>query len=107
MIDATTLLTALSVITLINFVRHITALRSLIFIMREAHPLLYQKVDGHGFFRSQGNMTKQVRLFHYLKEKEYQNHHEDVFIQKCTKVRETFVLTVGLAFVTVFLACTI
>ena len=71
--------------------------------MREAHPLLYQQVDGRGFFSTHGNMTKQVRLYHYLKDKEYLHHHEDVFINKCSKVRELFVLSAGLTFVTLLL----
>lgn len=103
MISAGTLLTALTLVTIINLVRYFTALRSLIFIMREAHPLLYQQVDGRGFFSTHGNMTKQVRLYHYLKEKEYLHHHEDVFIHKCSKVRELFVLSAGLTFVTLLL----
>ncbi|WP_105902835.1 universal stress protein UspB [Vibrio gangliei] len=104
MISADTLLTALSLVTLINFVRYITALRSLIFIMREAHPLLYQQVDGRGFFSTHSNFPKQVRLYHYLKDKEYLHHHEDVFINKCSKVRELFVLTSGLALLTLVMA---
>lgn len=104
MISADTLLTALTVVTFINLVRYITALRSLIFIMREAHPLLYQQVDGRGFFSTHGNMTKQVRLYHYLKDKEYLHHHEDVFINKCSKVRELFVLTSGLTILTLVMA---
>ncbi|WP_417880409.1 universal stress protein UspB [Vibrio sp.] len=104
MISADILLTALSIVTLINLVRYITALRSLIFIMREAHPLLYQQVDGRGFFSTHGNMTKQVRLYHYLKGKEYLHHHEEVFINKCSKVRELFVLTSGLAGFTLLMA---
>ncbi|OEF30021.1 universal stress protein UspB [Vibrio rumoiensis] len=104
MISADTLLTALTFVTVINLVRYFTALRSLIFIMREAHPLLYQQVDGRGFFRTHGNVAKQVRLYHYLKDKEYLHHHEDVFINKCSKVRELFVLSSGLTFVTLLLA---
>ena len=100
MISADTLLVALTIVTLINLVRYITALRALIFIMREAHPLLYQQVDGRGFFSTHGNVTKQVRLYHYLKDKEYLHHHEDVFISKCSKVRELFMLTMGLALLT-------
>ncbi|MFV0574606.1 MAG: universal stress protein UspB [Vibrio sp.] len=104
MISAETLLTALAIVTFINFARYITALRSLIFIMREAHPLLYQQVDGRGFFSTHSNFPKQVRLYHYLKSKEYLHHHEEVFIHKCDKVRDLFVLTSGLALLTLFMA---
>ena len=47
MITVDTILFALMLVTIINMVRYLTALRSLIYIMREAHPLLYQQVDGN------------------------------------------------------------
>lgn len=50
MISGDTILFALMVVTGVNMIRYLTALRSLIYIMREAHPLLYQQVDGNGFF---------------------------------------------------------
>lgn len=49
MISGDTILFALMVVTGVNMIRYLTALRSLIYIMREAHPLLYQQVDGNGF----------------------------------------------------------
>ncbi len=49
MISGNTILFALMLVTAINVARYVTALRSLIYIMREAHPLLYQQVDGRGF----------------------------------------------------------
>ncbi|WED21890.1 universal stress protein UspB [Vibrio sp. JC009] len=102
MISGDTVLLALMIVVSLNLARYLTALRSLIFIMREAHPLLYQQVDGGGFFTAHGNVTKQVRLFHYIKDREYLHHHDPVFIKKCTKVRELFVLFVSLLGVTVF-----
>jgi len=84
----------------INLARYLSALRSLIHVMREAHPLLYQQVDGGGFFTTHGNVTKQVRLFHYLKDREYVNHHDPIFLKKCTKVRELFILFIALIGVT-------
>ncbi len=54
--------------------------------MREAHPLLYQQVDGNGFFTTHGNVTKQVRLFHYIKSKEYHHHYDEIFTGKCERV---------------------
>ncbi len=82
MINGDIILFALMVVTGVNLARYLTALRSLIYIMREAHPLLYQQVDGNGFFTTHGNVTKQVRLYHYLKSKEYHHHHDEVFTGK-------------------------
>jgi universal stress protein B len=96
MISGDTILLALMFVTLVNIVRYVTALRSLIYIMREAHPLLYQQVDGPGFFTTHGNMNKQVRLFHYIRSREYLNHHDPLFVEKCERVREIFSLTVAL-----------
>lgn len=51
MINGDTILFALLIVTLINLARYFSALRSLLYIMRDAHPLLYQQVDGRGFSR--------------------------------------------------------
>ena len=104
MIVEDTILFALMVVTGINLVRYFTALRSLIYIMREAHPLLYQQVDGNGFFRTHGNVAKQFRLFHYLRSKEYHHHHDEVFTAKCERVRNLFILSSGLLVVTIIAA---
>ncbi|MGF1698259.1 universal stress protein UspB [Vibrio kyushuensis] len=104
MISGDTILLALLLVTCINMARYLTALRSLIYIMREAHPLLYQQVDGGGFFTTHGNMTKQVRLYSYLKTKEYHHHHDPVFTGKCDRVRELFILSSGLLSVTLLIA---
>jgi universal stress protein B len=50
MISGDTILFALLIVTVVNVARYFTTLRSLIYIMREAHPLLYQQVDGPGFW---------------------------------------------------------
>ncbi|ASU23461.1 universal stress protein UspB [Vibrio anguillarum] len=105
MITGDTILFALMLVTGVNLVRYLTALRSLIYIMREAHPLLYQQVDGGGFFTTHGNVTKQVRLFHYLKSKEYHHHHDTLFTGKCDRVRALFILSMSLLAVTTFAAC--
>ena len=102
MINADTILFALMLVTIVNIARYLTALRSLIYIMREAHPLLYQQVDGNGFFTTHGNVTKQVRLYHYLKTKEYHHHHDEVFTGKCERVPELFILSASLVGVTLF-----
>jgi len=104
MINADTVLFTLMMVTLVNMARYLTALRSLIYIMREAHPLLYQQVDGNGFFTTHGNVAKQVRLFHYLKSKEYHHHHDEVFTGKCERVRELFILSTSLLGVTMLAA---
>ncbi|MDW6002463.1 universal stress protein UspB [Vibrio mangrovi] len=106
MISGDTILLALMAVTLVNVARYLTALRALIYIMREAHPLLYQQVDGPGFFTTHGNMNKQVRLFHYIKSKEYLHHHDPVFTGKCERVRQLFILSsslVGLTMVSAFI----
>jgi universal stress protein B len=102
MISGDTILLALSLVTAVNLARYFTALRSLIYIMRDAHPLLYQQVDGPGFFSVNGNVTKQVRLYHYLKSKEYLHHHDEVFTGKCERVRSLFILSCSLVGVTMF-----
>ncbi len=104
MISGDTILITLMLVTAVNFARYITALRSLIFIMREAHPLLYQQVDGGGFFTTHGNVVKQFRLFHYLKSREYLHHHDSIFTGKCNRVRELFILSVALLGVTLLAA---
>ncbi len=104
MMSGDTILFALMLVVGINLARYLTALRSLIHIMREAHPLLYQQVDGGGFFTTHGNVMKQVRLFHYLKDKEYLHHHDQVFIDKCSKVRQLFILLVTLLIVTLLVS---
>ena len=104
MVYSDTVLFALMMVTLVNMARYFTALRSLIYIMREAHPLLYQQVDGNGFFTTHGNMTKQVRLFHYIKSREYHHHHDEVFTGKCERVRELFILSTSLLGVTLLTA---
>ena len=104
MISGDLIIFALLTVTAVNFVRYVSTLRALIFVMREAHPLLYQQVDGRGFFTTQGNVVKQFRLFHYLRGKEYQQHHDPVFVGKCDKVRELFILSCALLFVTLIAA---
>jgi universal stress protein B len=104
MISADLILFSLMFVTLVNVARYLTTLRSLIYIMREAHPLLYQQVDGPGFFSANGNMAKQFRLYHYLKSREYLHHHNQVFISKCEHVRQLFLLSISLLGVTMLAA---
>lgn len=85
-------LLALFLIMVVNVSRYVSTLRTLLRVMRDCDPLLYQQVDGRGFFSSQGNVSKQVRLFHYIRSQQYQNHHDPLFMTKCVKVRKLFIL---------------
>lgn len=73
-------------VTLVDVARYLTALRSLLYIMRETHPLLCQQVDGPGFFSASGNMMKEVRRYHY----------DDLFVGKCGCIRQLFMLSMSL-----------
>ncbi|MCZ8497572.1 hypothetical protein O9929_00240 [Vibrio lentus] len=54
--------------------------------------LLYQQVDGGGFFTTHGNMTKQVRLFSYIKKQRVSPSSRRSFTSKCDRVRQLFIL---------------
>lgn len=107
MISGDAILFALILVTTINVARYVSTLRTLLSVMREAHPLLYQQVDGRGFFSTHGNVAKQVRLFHYIRSQEYQHHHDLVFIIKCNKVRQLFVISSTLVMTTVIMLFTV
>ncbi|MEJ2764385.1 universal stress protein UspB [Photobacterium sp. MCCC 1A19761] len=101
MISGDALLLALFFVAVVNISRYVSTLKTLLAVMRECDPLLYQQVDGRGFFSSQGNVSKQIRLFHYIRSQQYQNHHDPIFMEKCVKVRKLFIL--ASTFLTVFL----
>ncbi len=107
MISDDLMVLALLTVTVINFMRYITSLRTLIYLMKEAHPLLYQQVEGRNFFSSPANVNKQARLFHYLRHKEYDQHHDQDFVCKCNKVRELFIISCGLLVITLIVALSI
>ncbi|MDO6707448.1 MULTISPECIES: universal stress protein UspB [unclassified Photobacterium] len=92
MISGDAILMALFIVAIINISRYVSTLKTLLVVMRECDPLLYQQVDGRGFFSSQGNMNKQIRLFHYIRSQQYHKHHDEIFMAKCEKVRKLFVL---------------
>ncbi len=80
----------------------------LLVMMRDANPLLYQQVArGNNFFAPQGDISRQKRLYHYIRSQEYLHHHDDAFIAKCNKVRHLFILstTLVLALVLSLLFC--
>ncbi|MGL5759506.1 universal stress protein UspB [Plesiomonas sp.] len=86
----------LLLISVVNIARYISSLKVLLFVMRESDPYLYLQVDGRGFFRTTGVISKQIRLFHYLREQRYLSHHDPLFIEKCAKVRQLFIFTSSL-----------
>lgn len=86
-------LLALFLIIIVNIARYLTALRTLLSIMKEVDPMLYLEVDGAGFFKVDGNFTKHKRLYSYLMNREYMRQYDDRFIEKCRNIRRTFILT--------------
>lgn len=86
-------LLALVLIIVVNIVRYISTLRALLFLMKEVDPMLYLEVGGEQFFKPKGNLAKQKRLYSYLMNREYMREYDDAFIDKCRKIRRTFILT--------------
>ncbi|WP_392339452.1 universal stress protein UspB [Moritella marina] len=84
---------AFSIITLINVARAVSSLRCLLYHMRDVDPLLYQRVNGRVFFNTEGNYTKQMQLFHYIRRDEHLQHFDDYFIYRCSKVKKIFTLS--------------
>ena len=73
-----------------------SSLRALLVELRGCDPLLYQYVDGGGFFTSHGQPSKQMRLVWYIYAQRYRDHHDDEFIRRCERVRRQFILTSAL-----------
>jgi len=84
---------AFFIITSINLARSISSLRCLLYIMREIDPLLYQRVNGRVFFKTEGNYSKQMQLFHYIRRNEHMHHFDNNFIARCEKVKQLFTLS--------------
>jgi len=93
MINTVALFWALSVICVVNMVRYFSSLRALLVVLRGCDPLLYQYVDGGGFFTSHGQPNKQMRLVRYIYTQSYQDHHDEEFIRRCERLRRQFILT--------------
>lgn len=72
------------------------ALRALLVVLRGCDPLLYQYVDGGGFFTSHGQPSKQMRLVGYIYYQRYRDHHDEEFIRRCERLRRQFILTSAL-----------
>ena len=66
MISTVALFWALCVVCIVNMARYFSSLRALLVVLRNCDPLLYQYVDGGGFFTSHGQPNKQVRLVCYI-----------------------------------------
>ncbi|CAM3977999.1 universal stress protein UspB [Serratia silvae] len=96
MISTVALFWALCVVCVINMARYFSSLRALLFVLRGCDPLLYQYVDGGGFFTSHGQPSKQIRLVRYIFTQRYMEHHDPEFIRRCQRVRSQFVLTSSL-----------
>ena len=87
MISTVALFWALCVVCIVNMARYFSSLRALLVVLRNCDPLLYQYVDGGGFFTSHGQPNKQVRLVWYIYAQRYRDHHDDEFIRRCERVR--------------------
>ncbi|SFN41406.1 universal stress protein B [Izhakiella capsodis] len=93
MISPIALFWALCVVCVVNMARYFSSLRALLIVLRGCDPLLYQYVDGGGFFTAHGQPGKQVRLVRYIWLKRYRDHHDDEFMLRCERVRGQFILT--------------
>ncbi len=96
MISTVALFWALCAVCLVNMARYFSSLRALLVVLRGCDPLLYQYVDGAGFFTSHGQPVKQIRLVRYIWRQGYLDHHDDEFIRRCQRVRGQFMLTSAL-----------
>jgi len=94
--DLLTLCWALGLVTLINMARYYSTLRALLLVLRDCDPLLYQYVDGGGFFTAHGQPSKQVRLVRYIFAQRYLEHHDAEFMRRCGRLRAQFMLTSAL-----------
>ncbi|MBG6246289.1 universal stress protein UspB [Candidatus Symbiopectobacterium sp. 'North America'] len=96
MISTFALFWALCIVCVINMARYYSSLRVLLMILRDCDPLLYQYVDGGGFFTSHGQPSKQIRLVRYIYAQRYLEHHDEEFMRRCERVRCQFMLTSAL-----------
>ncbi len=96
MISTVALFWALFLVCVINMARYFSSLRALLVVLRGCDPLLYQYVDGGGFFTAHGQPSKQIRLVWYIYWQRYLDHHDDEFIRRCERVRRQFILTSSL-----------
>ncbi|BET95144.1 universal stress protein UspB [Xenorhabdus taiwanensis] len=93
MFNTTALFWAVFLSCIINIIRYFSSLRVLLSILRESDPLLYQSVDGNGFFKANGQFDKQIRLVRYINSQRYINHHDPEVVLLCERMRKQFILT--------------
>lgn len=96
MISTVALFWALCVVCIVNMARYFSSLRALLVVLRGCYSLLYQYVDGGGFFTSHGQPSKQMRLVGYIYYQRYRDHHDEEFIRRCERLRRQFILTSAL-----------
>lgn len=63
MISTVSLFWALCVVCIVNMARYFSSLRALLVVLRGCDPLLYQYVDGGGFFTTHGQPNKQCAWY--------------------------------------------
>ncbi|AJJ85681.1 universal stress protein UspB [Yersinia pestis] len=92
MISTVALFWALCVVCVVNMARYYSSLRALLVVLRGCDPLLYQYVDGGGFFTSHGQPSKQIRLVGYIFAQRYLDHHDPEFIRRCERLRSLSII---------------
>ncbi|MBD2812661.1 universal stress protein UspB [Xenorhabdus sp. Vera] len=93
MFNTVVLFWAVFLICIVNMLRYFSSLRVLLSILRESDPMLYQSVDGNGFFTTNSQFNKQIRLVRYINSQSYINHHNPDVILLCERLRKQFILT--------------
>lgn len=76
--------------------QYYSLLQTLLVVLRGCDSLLYQHVDGSGFFYAHEQPSTQLRLVCYIFAQRYLNHHDPEFIRRCECVRGQFTLTSAL-----------
>ncbi|OTA20592.1 universal stress protein UspB [Xenorhabdus beddingii] len=92
MFNVITLFWAVCLICMINMARYFSSLRALLSILRQSDPMLYQSVDGNGFFTTNSQFNKQIRLVRYINSQSYINHHDPDVVLLCERLRKQFIL---------------
>ncbi|AOM41860.1 universal stress protein UspB [Xenorhabdus hominickii] len=93
MFNTVALFWAVCLTCIVNIMRYFSSLRALLSILRQSDPMLYQSVDGNGFFTTGGQFNKQIRLVRYINSQGYINHHDPDVIFLCERLRKQFILT--------------
>ena len=81
---------ALCILCILNMMRYFSSIRVFLSILRDSDPLLYQSVDGNGFFTTHGQLNKQLRLVRYINSKQYLEHYDPEVIARCERIRKQF-----------------